>query len=78
MKKIVEEHVLVPKQVLLSRTEADKILKEYNVTIREMPKVLKNDPSISDLGAKSGDIVKVVRKSKTAGEAMFYRGVINA
>ncbi len=52
------------------------LLKKYSLTIREIPKILITDPAISHLDVKEGDIIKIKRNSRTAGETVFYRGVI--
>lgn len=69
--------MLIPKHVKLSEKEKEAVFKKYNITTIELPKILKDDPAIQGLGVKAGDVVKVVRKSPTAGEAVFYRGVTN-
>ena len=71
------KHILVPKHVKLSEKEKQELIEKYNVRMRELPKILKNDPAIKHLNVKNGDIIKIIRKSPTAGESIFYRGVIN-
>ena len=79
MKKFdITKHGLVPKHIKLSDKDKKQLLEKYNITLNELPKILANDPAIKDLGLKTGDIVKIERKSKTAGEYDYYRGVINA
>jgi DNA-directed RNA polymerase subunit H len=41
-----------------------------------MPKIRSNDAAIKGLEAKKGDMIKVIRKTKTAGTSEFYRVVI--
>jgi DNA-directed RNA polymerase subunit H len=53
-------------------------LKKYNIKPEQLPRILSTDPVILSIGAKSGDIVKVVRKSKTAKYATAYRIVIES
>ena len=78
MKKIdIKRHVLVPKHVKLSEKEKTSLLEKYDISIKQLPKILKNDPAIKELNAKPGDITKVIRQSPTAGETVFYREVIN-
>ena len=71
----VDKHILTPKHSKLGEREKAQLLEKYHVTSKELPKILKTDAAIKDLDAKLGDIVKVNRKSPTAGESMFYRVV---
>jgi DNA-directed RNA polymerase subunit H len=78
-KKIdISKHILVPKHIKISEKEKEVLFARYNISIKELPKIFKNDPAIKSLNAKPGDIIKIIRKSPTAGESIFYRGVINA
>jgi len=72
----VFEHELVPKHIVLSKEEAEEVLKKYHVKPHQLPYIKKNDPAIKEIGAKPGDIVKIIRKSPTAGEAIAYRYVV--
>ncbi len=74
----IENHSLVPKHSKLSEKETKDLLEKYSITIKELPRILKKDPTLNDLNVKSGDVIKIVRKSPTAGEAIYYRCVINA
>ena len=81
-KKVIKEltvapHYLVPKHTKLSEAEAKKFLEKYNVTIKELPKILIIDPALNKMDVKPGDIIKIDRKSETAGKTVYYRGVIN-
>ncbi len=76
MKFKVSQHILVPKHSKVSEKEKKKLLERYNITLKELPKIHKNDPAISELGIKKGDVIKITRKSRSAGEAIFYRVVI--
>ena len=73
----ISEHVLVPKHSILSEKEKEKLFEKYNITIKELPKILLTDPGIKALKPKIGDVVKIERDSLTAGKSVFYRGVIN-
>ncbi|MEM2918308.1 MAG: DNA-directed RNA polymerase subunit H [Candidatus Altiarchaeota archaeon] len=70
------KNILVPKHEVLSAEEAERVLQNYNVTREEMPKIKIHDPGIKGLNAKVGDIIKITRNSPTAGEAIYYRVVI--
>lgn len=70
-------HILIPEHTKISEKEKEELFKEYNITIRELPKIFKTDPAITNLDAKENDVIKITRKSSTAGSSVFYRGVIN-
>ena len=70
------EHELVPRHILLDEEEAQEVLERYRVKAYQLPHILSTDPAIKAIGAKPGSIIKVVRKSLTAGEAIVYRYVI--
>lgn len=77
MKKInVEDHKLVPKHIILSEEEKMEVLNKYKVSLKQLPKILITDPAIADKNPKVGDIVKIIRKSPTAGETVYYRVVV--
>ncbi|MFH1592197.1 MAG: DNA-directed RNA polymerase subunit H [Candidatus Woesearchaeota archaeon] len=73
----VSKHSLVPKHVLLSKDEAMEVLKKYNLILSQLPKITKKDSAVVGLGAGVGDIIKIIRKSVTAGETVYYRVVVN-
>ena len=73
----ISKHVLVPKHILVSDKEKKDLLEKYHILIEDLPKILKNDPAIKHLSPKSGDVIKIIRKSPTAGESLFYRVVVN-
>jgi DNA-directed RNA polymerase subunit H len=41
-----------------------------------MPQIKATDPAVKAIGAKSGDLLKIIRKSATAGEHISYRYVV--
>ncbi|HUW67988.1 MAG TPA: DNA-directed RNA polymerase subunit H [Candidatus Nanoarchaeia archaeon] len=73
---ILLNHQLVPEHILLSDNEANQVLKKYDIEKEQLPKIKITDPVIMEINAQVGDIVKIIRKSQTAGEAEFYRLVI--
>ena len=74
----VTKHELVPKHSIISEREKKELIEKYRLSIQNFPRILNTDPAIKHLKAKEGDIIKVIRPSKTAGEAVFYRRVTNA
>ncbi|RLG75049.1 MAG: DNA-directed RNA polymerase subunit H [Thermoprotei archaeon] len=70
------EHELVPKHEVLSPEEALKVLKKLGITPDKLPWIRASDPVARAIRAKPGDIVKITRKSPTAGETVVYRYVV--
>jgi len=67
---------LVPKHEILSEEEKQKLLEKFNISLKQLPKILVTDPCAKALGAKPGDVIKITRKSPTAGEYYYYRVVV--
>jgi DNA-directed RNA polymerase subunit H len=76
VKKHVIEHELVPKHEILSPAEREKLLNTLKIKPQQLPKILDKDPVAMKLGARPGDIIKITRKSPTAGESTYYRYVV--
>ncbi len=72
----VLKHVYVPKHEVLPKRDADEVLVRYNAKHAQLPFILSSDPSLKDLGTKPGDVIKITRKSPTAGESVYYRYVV--
>lgn len=70
------KHILVPKHIVLSEKEAAELCAKYRIQPYQLPYIKSSDPAAVAIGAKPGDIVKIIRKSATAGEAVAYRYVI--
>ena len=75
---LVPNHVYVPKHEIMTKKEAEQVLKEYNCNATELPLIFVTDPAIIGLGVKPGDMIKITRKSATAGESSYYRYVVEA
>jgi len=72
----VSQHELVPDHVLLDDDEVDEVLTEYDVKRTNLPKIKRTDPALPD-EAEVGDVVKIVRNSRTTEEAVVYRLVVS-
>jgi len=70
------DHEMVPKHELLSKKEKEVLLNKLGVSIKELPKIFSDDPVIRKLEAKPGDVIRVTRKSSTAGQTFYYRVVV--
>lgn len=70
------EHALVPLHEILSEKEKNQLLAQFKVLPYQMPQVKSADPAVKAIGAKPGDILKITRRSATAGEHITYRYVV--
>ena len=73
---LVPEHVYVPKHEIINKKEAEDVLKQFNCKPTELPLIFVTDPAIMGLGVKPGDMIKITRKSATAGKSNYYRYVV--
>jgi len=70
-------HELIPKHEVLTKKEKNDVMKMYGIKkLNQFPKILNSDPVVKTLKAKPGDLVKIIRKSDTAKESIYYRVVI--
>ncbi len=73
---LVPDHVYVPRHEIVSKAEAEEVIREYNCRLTELPLIFATDPAIVGLGVKPGDLIRITRKSSTAGESVYYRYVV--
>ena len=70
------KHELVPEHIIIDEKEKKEILEKFSIKPENLPKILINYPVVKAIDAKDGDILKIIRKSKTAGTSIYYRIVI--
>ncbi len=71
----ITDHELVPEHTLVDSDEVAAVLAEYDLERTDLPKIKQDDPAIPD-GAEVGDVVEIVRDSRTADQAVVYRLVV--
>ena len=68
------KHELVPPHRVLSEEEASEIKKKYNiVNDSQLPDISRFSPVSLAIGVRPGQLVEIMRPSKTAISAPFYR-----
>ncbi|MDR0913131.1 MAG: DNA-directed RNA polymerase subunit H [Methanobrevibacter sp.] len=67
MNKSILDHELVPEHIILSESEVEKAFKNLDYEPSQLPKILVSDPVMQLIGAKEGDIIKIIRKSRAPG-----------
>jgi len=73
---LAPDHLYVPKHQIITKKEAEDVLEKYHCKATDLPLIFANDPAILGLGVKPGDMIKITRKSPTAGESFYYRYVV--
>ena len=77
MPKQAIQHVLIPKHKKVSDKEKKDILDKYKITVNELPSISKKDPALAGMDVEAGDVIRIERRSPTAGDTVFYRGVVD-
>ena len=72
----VSKHTLVPEHSLLSDEKAEAVLDEYGVKRTDLPKIKAADPALP-AEAEAGDVIRIVRDSRTTQKAVAYRLVVD-
>ena len=65
-------HKFVPKHVLLTKEECHNLLEKFRIDINDLPQMFEKDPVAIAIGAKEGDIVKIIRDSNTTVKSVGY------
>ncbi len=72
----ITNHIFQPRHEILFKNEAQEVLKKYNTKPSQLPYIMLSDKGLEDLDVRPGDIIKITRKSPTAGESVYYRYVV--
>ncbi len=69
-------HDLVPRHILLTKKETQDLLDKYKISVIDLPQIFDKDPVAIAIGAKEGDVIKIIRESRTTVKlANYYRYV---
>lgn len=71
------KHMLVPSHEVLSSAEKKDLLEKLKINKEDLPKIYSSDPVFKHIKAKIGDVIKIERKSQTAGTIVYYRLVVD-
>jgi DNA-directed RNA polymerase subunit H (RpoH/RPB5) len=67
------EHSLVPQHRILSEDEKNAVKKKYNIEDNQFPELIRFDPVAQAIGIRPGQVCEIIRPSKTAITALYYR-----
>lgn len=65
-------HDLVPQHILLTKKETEDLMDKYQITVIDLPQIFEKDPIAIAIGAKEGDVIKIIRDSKTTVKSIEY------
>ena len=71
----VSQHNLVPEHSVLEEEEVEEMLTEYDIDRTDLPKIQRRDPGLPE-EAEVGDVIEIVRDSRTTDRAVVYRLVV--
>ncbi len=72
----ISNHIYQPKHEISPKSEAEEIMRKYHAKPGQLPYIMSSDKAIEDLDVRPGDVIKITRKSPTAGESVYYRYVV--
>ena len=67
------EHEFAPAHEILTEDEVASLLSKYSCEKICLPKIRYTDAAVKYLGAKPGDVLRIKRKSRTAGTSLYDR-----
>jgi len=71
----VSQHELVPEHTIVEESVLEEVLEEYDINRTDLPKIKRTDPALPE-DAEVGDVIKIVRDSRTTDRAIVYRLVV--
>jgi len=65
-------HKFVPQHLLLTKEESQELLDKYQIELTDLPQIFEKDPVAIAIGAKEGDIIRIIRDSHTTVRSIDY------
>jgi len=65
-------HKFVPQHLLLTKEESQELFEKYKIEVTDLPQIFEKDPVAIAIGAKEGDIIRIVRDSHTTVKSIDY------
>ena len=61
---------------MVNEKEKEEMLKKYGIALKQLPRIIASDPAMKLINGQPGNVVKIIRKSATAGEIIYYRVIV--
>lgn len=74
----VLKHSLVPEHRIISEERVARLCEEYSIEPTDLPQIKGGDPAIQHLACNGGDVIEIIRDSRTTDTARNYRMVVSA
>lgn len=72
----ITKHVLVPRHTPLEPHDLKAVLQAHALELSQLPRILAADPVARYFGLERGQVVRIERKSESAGVYVTYRQVV--
>jgi DNA-directed RNA polymerase subunit H (RpoH/RPB5) len=72
----IVDHISVPYHQLLNEEESKKLITEYEIKKKELPRIFVTDPIARYYNAKVGKIFRIIRPSETSVDSPYIRLVV--
>ena len=69
-------HILQPKITKLKPNEVESILKRFNASLSQIPKIKSTDPGLGIEAFSVGEVIKVERKEREGTKTNVYYRVV--
>jgi DNA-directed RNA polymerase subunit H len=66
---------MVPVHEILKLKQVNEVLKEKNIQLENLPKILESDPQCKKLGGRPGHVIKIQRNDN-GNSYLYYRVVV--
>lgn len=69
----VSRHVFVPKHTIMTPAEVKQLMESYNVKLKHLPEILREDPQAKYIGLRPKQVIKIDSYNTTTGVGVYYR-----
>jgi DNA-directed RNA polymerase I, II, and III subunit RPABC1 len=69
----VSKHMFVPKHKIMTPTEVKELMETYNISLKHLPEILREDPQAKYIGLRPKQVVKIDSYNSTTGVGIYYR-----